>query len=293
MTDSFHPITLDEMQTYRELHRASGSRAADYSFGNLWGWAEHYGLEWRFSASLCWIRQTKPELQYWAPMGDWAAIDWREREELQVYGSFIRVPFKLSAMWDQALPGKVNVEETRGHWDYLYKAEELAALSGNRFHKKKNLLNQFLKFYPGYSYMPMTIDCVEAVLKMQEEWCQWRECLVSEALLAENTAVERVLRYWDVLPDLTGGVILLGGKVVAYTVGEPLTEDSLVVHFEKGTTEFKGIYQAINCFFARQEGDAYTYVNREQDLDDQGLRKAKESYNPVAFVRKNTVRVSA
>ena len=291
MTDQFHPVTLDDMQAYYALQKASGSRASDYSFSNLWGWAEHHGLEWRFSDSLCWIRETLPTVRYWAPMGDWASIAWQDIAELRSIGSFIRVPAKLSTMWEDALPGKVQVEETRGHWDYLYKAEELATLSGNRFHKKKNLLNQFLKLYPGYSYMPMTLDCVEAVLKMQEEWYQWRECLVSPALLAENTAVERVLRYWDVLPGLTGGVVMLNGKVVAYTVGEPLTDDTLVVHFEKGTTEFKGIYQAVNCFFARQEGDAYTYFNREQDLDDEGLRKAKESYNPTAFVRKNSVQI--
>lgn len=292
MTEQFHPVTLDDMQAYQALHKASGSRASDYSFGNIWGWAEHYGLEWRFSDSLCWIRQTLPTVQYWAPMGDWAQTAWEDIAELRAIGSFIRVPAKLSTMWEAALPGKVRVEETRGHWDYLYKAEELAALSGNRFHKKKNLLNQFLKLYPDYSYLPMTLDCVEAVLKMQEEWCQWRECLVSSALLAENTAVERVLRYWDVLPNLAGGVVMLHGKVVAYTVGEPLTDDTLVVHFEKGTTEFKGIYQAVNCLFARQEGEAYTYFNREQDLDDEGLRKAKESYNPVNFVRKNTVHIA-
>jgi hypothetical protein len=213
-------------------------------------------------------------------------------DELKKIGTFVRVPAKLSALWEAALPGRVTVEETRGQWDYLYRADELANLSGNRFHKKKNLLNQFLKLYPGASYLPMGIDHVEAVLKMQEEWCNWRECPVSPALLAENTAVERVLRSWSQLPELTGGFIMIDGRVVAYTVGEPLTDDSLVVHFEKGTTEFKGIYQAINCFFVRQEQNRCTYVNREQDLDDPGLRKAKESYNPAAFVRKNTVRVA-
>ena len=297
MEDQFHPVSLDEMSRYKMLQQASGSRASDYSFVNLWGWAAHYGLEWRFNGSLCWIRQTLrkglPTEQYWAPVGDWNRTDWQGVAELRQIDSFIRVPEELSSLWEKALPGKVLVEETRGSWDYLYKAAELSVLSGNRFHKKKNLLNQFLKLNPEYVYKTMTLDSVEAVLAMQEEWCAWRECIISPDLLAENNAIERVLRHWEELPGLTGGLIILGGKVVAYTVGEPLTDDTVVVHFEKGTTEFKGIYQAINCLFARQQEEKYIYLNREQDMDEPGLREAKESYNPVDFVRKNVVRIAA
>ncbi len=288
---SFSPLSLDGMGRYRALHDASRTRAADYSFTNLWGWAEHYGLEWRFTDKLCWIRQTLPTIRYWAPMGKWKDVDWANTPELTTMGEFIRVPEKLHALWQEALPDRVVASETRGQWDYLYSAQDLAALSGNRFHKKKNLFNQFLKLYPDHIYMAMTLDCVESVLKMQEEWFHWRENEMSEALIAENAAVMRVLSHWDQLPGLVGGTLMLQGKVIGYTVGEQLTDDTLVVHFEKGATQFKGIYQAINCFFVRDAGEGMEYINREQDLDDEGLRKAKESYNPVQYVKKSTVTV--
>ncbi len=288
---SFSSLSLADMPRYRALHDACRTRAADYSFTNLWGWAEHYGLEWRFTDELCWIRQTLPTVRYWAPVGKWQETDWADCPELASGMEFIRVPEKLQTMWEQALPGRVDAAETRGQWDYLYNAQELAALGGNRFHKKKNLLNQFIKLYPDHIYTAMTLDCVESVLKMQKEWFHWRENEMSEALIAENTAVMRVLSHWDQLPGLVGGTLMMQGKVIGYTVGEQLTDDTLVVHFEKGATDFKGIYQAINCFFVRDVGDAYTYINREQDLDDEGLRKAKESYNPVKYVKKSTVKI--
>ena len=288
MTATFTPISMDNMARYRELHAASRTRAADYSFTNLWGWAEHYGLEWLFTAEVCWVRQTLPHVQYWAPMGQWDSINWAEASEMAPGTRFCRIPDELLALWQKALPDRIAVSEARGQWDYLYASRDLAALSGNRFHKKKNLLNQFIKLYPGQQYAPMTLDCIEAVLKMQEKWCNWQEC-ISGALKAENKAIFRVLSNWDRLPGLTGGAIHCNGEVVAYTVGEQLTPDTLVVHFEKGHTAFKGVYQAINCFFARDAGAQTDYINREQDVDDEGLRKAKESYNPVDYVRKHSV----
>lgn len=289
--DQFHRIDLTDRERFQTLHDAGQSKASDYSFTNMFGWADHYGLEWRFTDTLCWIRQTKPDLHYWAPVGDWNAVDWAAVPELQEYGVFSRVPDELAALWEAALPGKVTITEARGLWDYLYKAEELATLPGNRFHKKKNLYNQFLKLYPDYSYSPIDLDCVEAVLQMQAEWCEWHECKNSAALRAENKAIARILRNWDRIPGLNGGAIRLDGKVVAYTVGEKLTDDTLVVHFEKGTTSYKGIYQAINRLFAEAEKGEYTYFNREQDMDDEGLRKAKESYNPCEYIKKCSVTI--
>ena len=291
MNDAFSPITLDGMAAYREFHTASGTRAADYSFTNLWGWADHYGLEWRFTDKLCWIRQTKPVTRYWAPMGWWKDVDWAATGELTSGREFFRVPRPLRLIWEEQFATGIEAEESRGQWDYLYKTQELASLSGNRFHKKRNHFNQFLKQYPEHSYQSLTIECVESVLRMQEEWCHWHECPESDALKAENKAIFRVLSHWDQLPGLSGGFIALDGKVVAYTVGEQLTEDTLVVHFEKAATEYRGIYQAINCFYARDNLDKFALLNREQDLDDEGLRGAKESYNPVDYVRKHTIHV--
>ncbi len=288
----FSPISLERMNEYLERFSKCPAPSSDYSYTNLWGWAEEYGLEWAWSATHVWIRQTLPEVRYWAPVGPWNEVDWSQCPHLVPERTFIRVPQVLMERWQAQLGGRVQVEEARGQWDYLYSAEDLATLSGNRFHKKKNHVNQFKKQYL-YEYHPLTPDCVEHVIALQEEWCQWRECEESEALLAENEAIIRVLEEWDVIPGLVGGAIYVGGEMVAYTVGERLTEDTLVVHFEKGRNGYRGVYQAINNLFVNAEGAEYTFINREQDLDDEGLRKAKLTYLPVDFLKKYTVHIDA
>ncbi len=292
MTPEFTPVSLRYAKQYKELLCLNNSRASDYSFGNIWGWGEHYGLEWKLLNGMCWLRQTKPQTVYWAPVGDWKNYNWAACSCMDEAGTFIRVPEELAGIWEAAYPGRVTVKEARGQWDYLYSAEELAVLSGNRFHKKKNLLNQFLKLYE-FSYAEMTSDCVEAVLDMQHEWIKWREVEDSPSLLAENHAIARVLELWDAIPGLVGGAIHIDGAVVAYTVAEEICPGTMVIHFEKGMPAYKGIYQAINNFFAKEMADTgkITYLNREQDLDDEGLRKAKEGYNPVDYVKKCAVEI--
>jgi len=128
---------------------------------------------------------------------------------------------------------------------------------------------------------------------MQQDWCDWHECEDSDPLLMENAAIARVMQYWDRMEGLYGGALHVDGHMVAYTVAEKLDERSLVIHFEKGKPEFAGVYQAINQMFLTDAGQDCEFVNREQDLDDPGLRKAKLSYNPVGFLKKYTVHFGA
>ena len=291
MSSGFNPISLDDSKRYHDLLAVCPSRASDYSFANVWGWATHYGLEWKFTENLCWIRQTSPVPCYWAPVGDWARVEnWRDFSEMAPGEHIIRVPESLALLWREKLGERVQIEEARGQWDYLYLAEELCALSGNRFHKKKNLLKQFQKNYD-YEYRMLTSECVAEVLAMQEEWCRWRDCEASEALIAEDKAITRVLTHWSDMPGLSGGIIRVDGNPMAYTIGEALSQDVLVIHFEKAANAYKGAYQAINWLYANDVGKEYTYINREQDLGDEGLRRAKMSYNPADFVRKSTVKM--
>ncbi|MDR1359643.1 MAG: phosphatidylglycerol lysyltransferase domain-containing protein [Deltaproteobacteria bacterium] len=291
MTDTYAPISLADMPAYRALLKSSRPQASDYSFANIWGWAPHYRLEWRFDGALCWIRQNSPEPCSWAPVGPWDSIrEWRGCPEITPGAVFIRVPEGLADLWESALPGVFSREEARGQWDYLYLGSDLATLPGNKFHKKKNLLRQFQKSY-AYDYQAITPACVDTVMGMQEDWCLWNDCNSSEGLLAENEAVARVLAHWHKIPELCGGIIRVDGKPVAYTLAEPLDEETLIIHFEKAASAFKGAYQAINWLFAGSAGLGYAYINREQDLDNPGLRQAKLSYHPSGFAKKYTLRV--
>ena len=124
---------------------------------------------------------------------------------------------------------------------------------------------------------------VEDVLAVQDDWCQWHECEDSPSLQAENDAINRVLSHWDRFSGLNGGSLYVDDRMIAFSVGEKLDELSLGVHYEKGLNGFRGVYQTINCEFARHAGAGFTYINRAQDLDEEGLRQAKMTYMPWIF----------
>jgi len=287
MTLQFESVNLDRQKEYHEaLEGCPQLLTSDFSFANIFGWAEHYGLEWAFHKGLCFIRQTNPEPVYWAPIGQWEDYDWASCCAMRESAHFTRVPEALARLWSISFGNKIMIEENRDHWDYIYSVEELIALKGKKFHKKKNLVNQFKKKYL-YQYEPMSSECVEEVLEMQDEWYKWyEENNPSEALKAENHAITRVLHNIDQIDGLMGATLRVEGKVIAYTVAEPLCDDSIVIHFEKGDVRYKGVYQAINQMFLENGAAEYINVNREQDLGDEGLRKAKLSYNPSMFLKK-------
>ncbi|WP_301204829.1 phosphatidylglycerol lysyltransferase domain-containing protein [uncultured Desulfovibrio sp.] len=294
MDRNFIPVNLRDADAYYELWQATPRRSLDYTLANLWGWQEFYGLEWQFADRLCWIRQTRPEPRFWAPIGDWNAVNWRPL--LPAAGGttgleFIRVPEALVHIWRKELPDLVETGEERGQWEYLYRQEELATLAGNRFHKKRNHYNSFIKAYGEPDYRGVTDAMVEDVLGVQDDWCQWHECDNSPSLLAENEAINRVLTRWDAFRGLTGASLYVDGRMIAFSVGERLDDESLGVHFEKGLSGYKGVYQAMNCEFARHAGAGLRWINRAQDLDEEGLRQAKMTYLPADFLRKYRVRV--
>jgi hypothetical protein len=287
---NFEPISLEKQNEYLELLRKCRQVASDYSFLNLWAWAEDYGLYWAWEEKIVWIKQTRPETYLWAPIGAWDLIDWQSRfvEQANHRMIFIRVPEKLVEHWRAALGERIETEEAREHWDYIYTVNDLIELKGNRYHKKKNLFNQFTKNYD-YTYVPFGSELIKQAMEMQEDWCTWRDCESSEVLSAENKAISRMLQDWGRLDGTMGGAVIVDGTMAAYTVADALTPDTLVIHFEKGNTQYKGIYQAINQMFLTHEADNFTWVNREQDLNDEGLRKAKLSYHPAHFLRKYRV----
>jgi hypothetical protein len=287
---NFDPITLDKQRDYLEYFVACPQKASDYSFVNLWGWAEEYGLSWAWSDGLVWIKQTIPEKVYWAPVGPWVMIAWESclPKYFVEKTVFVRIPEMLMQLWERDVGNRIIKEETREHWDYLYRVSDLIELRGRRFHKKKNLFNQFERKYK-YEYVPFSTEMIGRATAMQEDWCTWRDCESSEALSAENRVIARILQSWEMLPTANGGAILIDREMVAYTIAESLSDETLIIHLEKGNQAYKGVYQAINQMFLDHSGSEHKIVNREQDLGDEGLRKAKLSYNPVDFLKKHRI----
>lgn len=185
--------------------------------------------------------------------------------------------------------GIFKIEEDRNNFDYVYSVNELINLSGDKFHDKKNLLNQFKRKYQ-YRYFSMTDSIIDRCIHFEHEWCEEKDCEKKEGLNKENCAVLEMLKNFKAL-NIKGGVIEVDGKFVAITMGERLNEDTFVVHIEKAKSSITGLYQAINNEFLKNEANEFKFVNREQDLGFEGLRKAKLSYNPVKMVKKYSIRL--
>lgn len=177
-----------------------------------------------------------------------------------------------------------SVKEDRDNFDYVYAAADLAELPGAKYHDKKNLIAQLEAKYKVSTEPLNNENCLEAI-KFADDWCEERDCAQSEGLENEHCAIYQMLSHFEGL-KLNGILARIDGKIVALTMGEPLNEDTYVIHVEKGTPKLKGIYQFINREFAKTIAGKYKWINREQDLGLKGLRKAKESYNPDHFVKK-------
>jgi hypothetical protein len=288
----FTSLSLDLQDTYRTLFSMTPEKSSDYSFVTLWGWHAFARYEIAMAYGLAWLRVSPAGTPQWcSPVGNWHTVDWEEvlRKEFPEGATFERVPKALATLLSRTLPNRIEMEPQRPEWEYVYSVREMVELSGNRYHKKKNLLSQFLK-YPDWSFEPLVAEKIPEVLAMQADWCAWKNCMGSPVLAAENEAILRVLGSWSDLSGLKGGILRVGNRIVAYTVAEALTEDTLVIHFEKGDTEYKGAYQAINQVFLECMGAGFSWVNREQDAGEQGLRQAKMSYHPAHFVEKYRIR---
>jgi hypothetical protein len=194
-----------------------------------------------------------------------------------------RVPEEMAAELGAA---GLSVAEDRPNWDYVYTVEDLAFLEGRHYDGKRNFVKQALRFGPEYRRIgPENVaDC----LALSASWCNLRECDADPGLAAEQHAIRLCLENWERLP-LVGGAVYVEGRVEAFAFGEKLNPTTAVVHFEKANPELRGMYQLVNQWFCRNELLAYRFVNREQDLGIEGLRRAKESYRPHHLVKKYRV----
>ncbi len=175
-----------------------------------------------------------------------------------------------------------KLQEDRDNFDYLYNRRDLSELAGRKFHKKRNLVNAFVKNY-AYEGRPLLEIYMNDALEILEKWRAKRD------EPGDYAAAKEALEKTEEL-QLCGGIYYVDSEPVAYSLGEELAcGKSFAVHFEKAVDEYKGLWQFINQSFASILPEQYETVNREQDLGHDGLRKAKLSYKPVGFVEKFTV----
>ena len=292
----FKSVNIDTLSHYRTFWKKTVEKSSDYSLGVLFCWARAYGYEFAFEddEELVWIRGSRPEEHYLAPVGKWDHPDWEEILPAR-FGSevcFKLVPETLVNIWRSQMGDAVQAVPNRGSWEYLHSVSELAELAGNKYMRKRNRINQFIKQTP-YTYMPITEELIPRIAEFQIAWCEsYKIFHGADGVSRENKGIiTNILPNWSSLPELFGGAIEAYGNIIAYTIAEAADNDTIMIHVEKASLEYSAAYQIISREFLQHEGGRYKTVNREEDMDDMSLRDAKMSYHPMDFVKKYTVTI--
>jgi len=292
----FKPIELQDRHIFREILEQYQPHASEWTFTNFFIWRSLYRFQWSLYKDWLMVICREGEDGFYAmePMGPSPGreaviilLDWLLHEKKVKYPRIERADKALALELDGLR--NLTIEESREHFDYVYLRDDLVALAGNKYRSKRNHINQLFRSYH-FEYEVLGQHHIEECLKLQEKWCLLKRCEEDLNLSSEWEAVREVLYHYNDL-ELTGGVVTVGKKVMAFTIGELLNDETAVVHIEKADPDIPGLYQIVNQQFCEKAWEHVLYINREQDLGLSGLRVAKLSYYPHHFVEKYRIRL--
>ena len=289
----FKPLSLEDREQITFFLRRSPPVTSELTFTNLFMWRHHYNFRWCLGPNtLLLVGQIADAPPFALPPVGQQDLSPALRQLLDFLANHTVTPEirRVPELLAQDYAGLLSLEVIKdpANSDYVYRTESLINLSGRKYHRKRNHLNQFRNRY-SYRYQPLDTDMIEACLDLEEQWCRLRSCMENPALLNEEKAIQQALLHFDKL-DCLGGAILVNEKVVAFSLGEKLNPDTAVIHIEKANPEFIGSYAVINQEFCQNAWRDFTYINREQDLGQSGLRQAKLSYYPDHMLNKVILR---
>lgn len=287
---------LDKSEWIRDIIYDTGNRGSDVAFSSL------YLLRNKYDIQLCNCKDSiirhyngrYGRFGYTFPIGnaDIAKVLKLIEEDAQSRAerlSFCLLTEEQKNLLEMYMPGRFEYTSNDGDSDYVYLKQDLANLSGRAFHKKKNHFSKFKRTYPDYEFSQMGCNNREDALEVAALWYDEHRELDDEqhgALKEEFDIITEAVNYADEL-KLRGGIIYVNNMPVAMTIASGINKDTCDIHFEKAVGEYamNGGYAAINKLFA-ESLEEYKWINREEDLGLEGIRKAKMSYHPKMIIKK-------
>lgn len=290
----FKDITLQDKDAITAYTMNSCRRNCDLSFSNLCSWRFLYDTKFAIVDDFLMFKfWAGGELAYMMPVGNGnpekavRALIEDARQEGQPF-CMLGACSCMREDLESIAPGQFTFTADRDYADYIYLRSDLATLKGKKFQSKRNHINKFRNTYPNHEYSPITPDRIQECLYLEAEWCKVNHCDQQEGTGNERRALIYALHHFEEL-GLTGGILRVDGKIVAFTFGMPINKETFGVHVEKADTHIDGAYAMINYEFANHVPEQYIYLNREEDLGLEGLRKAKLSYQPETILEKYMV----
>ncbi len=299
MSLTWKKIGMEDKPIIEKYYAYEQSKCCEFSFSNNYLWAPFYNMEYTIIEDMLVFITRGERLSVGMPLAKDKASEKNLGKViplLEGYFNTLQAPFRIHlatedkfARLEEAFPGRFNIEYIRDQADYIYDMEKMISLAGKKLHGKRNHINKFKQNNPDWCYESLSSENLPACMEMAEEWRKRNLCEERGEKHEEFCITLRALEEHQQL-GLKGGVLWAGGQVVAFTLGEELNRDMFVVHIEKALADVQGAYPMINQQFLLHEASRYSYVNREEDMGAEGLRKAKLSYYPAFLQEKGVVR---
>lgn len=313
MTLDFHTLTIADREAYQAVSLRSGRRNCNFTFANLVGWQFWFRTEVCILPDAVVLRFTLDgERAYMLCCAGTPCCDLLQAicDDCGGRMTLLGLEDEAALQLQQNACSKginITVEPQRNQYDYIYRRADLASLAGGKLKAKRNHVNKFLSEYPDFEYRPLEPSMFDECRRLEILWREERgdvnpvydagnttegsEPCIIDTILAEQRVMETVFAHWDAL-GMMGGSIWLDGRMVAFTYGATVTDDTIDVCVEKADRAIDGLFSVINQQFCAHLPEQYVYVNREEDMGLEGLRKAKLSYHPEILLTYNDVHIA-
>ena len=289
----FQPLRLEQKSIFDNILCCAGERGCEYSFVNLYLWGRQKAA--LLDQQLVFFSQFNRKSVYLYPVGPGdkgAAVDAiiEDARQRGIPCRIVGLTHDDCAELERLYPGKLRYHFDRDSFDYVYDINDLADLKGKKFQKKRNHLNRFRDANPDFRLEPITGENVDDAWELVSRWYDLRQQENPHSdFHMERAALKKALEHAEALA-MEGLLLYTDAGAVAMTMGSALNENTFDIHFEKALDIADGAYAAINNGFARYLREKYPYMqflNREDDMGIEGLRKAKLSYYPHHMVEKS------
>lgn len=286
---TFSKPTIEDKAWVDECFRYVNSFNCEYTFGNLFVWSTAYRTEIACFEGFMICRWGKaPDYKYSLPIGKGnfkKAVEEiiADAKSFGIKPVMYGVTENFKKLLDEYFPNKFDYIYDEGDFDYIYSVEKMASLSGKKYHGKRNHITNFKKNHPDWSFEIIDSSNINECIELHSNWINTHEDDSDYSF--EFEAVLTAFENYEKL-GFVGGILKVDGNAIAYTMGERHSDELFVTHFEKAPPEIQGAYPIINQEFTKNCLMDYQFVNREEDLGIEGLRKAKQSYNPEILLKK-------
>lgn len=294
---TFQSIELKDKEIINSYLDQQNYRASDLCFTNLFCWGKKFDTQYATNSDFLFIRFKDNNFRnsYLKPIGKGNIKDAIELiiEDHKQFDTDFRMrglTQEMIAEIEGSMPDTFDYKLNRSVSDYIYTTEKLINLTGKKLQSKRNHINRFKREnewkYKSLTGNPVLVNECKAML---DKWMQINIQDKDPSLVYDDFATTLMLENFEYL-GLKGGLICVNNEIAAFTIGEPLTKDTFIVHVEKAFTSIHGAYTIVNQQFVENEAAEFTYVNREEDMGIENLRQAKLSYQPDILLEKYNAR---